>query len=134
MFSIYSRAITTIVALSGSNAASGLPGIPPTRRNASSHPIALGLSHVPRRDLNATDSPGADQYVYNSRAWTWQERLISPRSIIFLPEQVSFQCRVSVCCEDRVSSFSYTGHVYLLEQARAWKAAHISPTTHSRRE
>jgi hypothetical protein len=71
MFSIYSLAIATIVALSGSNANAGLPSIPPTRRNVSPHPIAPGLSLVQRRDLNATDSPGADQYVYNSRAWTW---------------------------------------------------------------
>jgi hypothetical protein len=39
--------------------------------------------------------------VYNTRAWTFQERLLSNRSIYFLGEQVYFHCKKHLLCEDR---------------------------------
>lgn len=48
---IYSRAVATIVALSGSSADAGLPGIPPTPRNTSAVRIAPGLRITERTSL-----------------------------------------------------------------------------------
>ena len=39
--------------------------------------------------------------VYSTRAWTFQERLLSNRSIMFLQDQVYFQCKKELRCEDR---------------------------------
>ena len=41
--------------------------------------------------------------VWNSRAWTFQERLLSPRGLIFVEGRVYFQCRSTGMSEDIVA-------------------------------
>jgi hypothetical protein len=40
---------------------------------------------------------------YNQRAWTFQERLLSVRCLIFTPEQVYWECRCRSWSEDTVT-------------------------------
>jgi hypothetical protein len=109
MCSIYSCAVATIVALSGDSADAGLPGIPPTARNTTATFVAPGLHMVERSSLenmlknHTYDYVDAD-CVYNTRAWTFQERLLSNRSIYFLGEQLYFHCKKHLLCEDRYVS------------------------------
>ena len=123
MSSIYSCAVATIICLSGSCADAGLPGIPPTIRNTSAVPITPGLSLAERTPLERVLNEytyGTDEYVYNTRAWTFQERLLSSRSIMFLKEQVYFQCKKGLLCEDRVGTDYSDSAVFTLEKARTW--------------
>lgn len=125
MSSIYSCAVATIICLSGSSADAGLPGVPPTVRNASIVPIAPGLSIVERTPLERMlneHSYGTDEYVYNTRAWTFQERVLSNRSIMFLNEQVYFQCKKELLCEDRYGRDYSDSALFTLEKARVWSS------------
>ncbi|KAF2470498.1 HET-domain-containing protein [Lindgomyces ingoldianus] len=97
MASIYVSALATIVALSGTSASSGLPGIPPSPRNPHSIQIAPTLRLAPRTSFSEIFNSS----VYSSRAWTFQERILSPRCLFFTAEQVHFQCLSASYCEDR---------------------------------
>ncbi|KAF3043643.1 hypothetical protein E8E12_003320 [Didymella heteroderae] len=100
MSAIYSCAVATVLCFSGSSADAGLQGIPPTTRNASAIYVAPGLSVIKRPSLKL--DPTETEYTYRTRAWTFQEQLLSNRSIIFLDEQVYFQCK-----KELLSEYSY---------------------------
>jgi hypothetical protein len=125
MCSIYSCAVATIVALGGDSADAGLPGILPTARNTTATFVTPGLHMVERSSLekllrnHTYDNVDAD-CIYNTRAWTFQERLLSNRSIYFLDEQVYLHCKKHLVCEDRYVSDD-TGF-YTLEKMRASSA------------
>lgn len=65
--------------------------------------------------------------VYNTRAWTFQERLLSNRSIYFLGEQVYFHCKKHLLCEDRYVSDDTD--FYTLEKMRTLSAGLKTKTT-----
>ena len=99
MDQIYSLASLTIAAVSGDCANSGLSGST-TRPRLYSQPIAqvqgMDLAHRPRAFEGAVN-----QSVWNSRAWTFQERVMSYRTL-FIAEQRCFyacQCRSDVFVE-----------------------------------
>jgi hypothetical protein len=102
---IYSCAVVTIVAMSGTSANTGLPGILPTERNLASFNIAPGLSIIKRTPLESllgsNDPFHREGYVYNTRAWTYQEFLLSNRCIVFSSEQVTLRCSEGFSYEDR---------------------------------
>jgi hypothetical protein len=104
MASVYHHAVLTIVAMGGKDASSGLPGFRPQSRVRSGVEVAPGVWLAPRtRKLSSIIS----QSVYNTRAWTYQERLLSKRCLFFTEEQVFFQCSdTKVQCEDRLEGFS----------------------------
>ncbi|KAI4940899.1 hypothetical protein J4E91_011076 [Alternaria rosae] len=132
MCAIYSCAMATVVALNGDSADAGLPGIPPTARNTTATFVAPGLHMVVRSSLenmlaNHTYDGVDVDCVYNTRAWTFQERLLSNRSIYFLDEQVYFHCKKQLLCEDRYISDD-TGF-YTLDKMRTTSAELKSKTT-----
>ncbi|KAL9619302.1 MAG: hypothetical protein Q9160_006067 [Pyrenula sp. 1 TL-2023] len=111
MDGIYEEALFTIVAASGDDANAGLPGIrggshsrhfqqsvaqisPATTVVASQPPIwdalemPMGLEHLVKAN------------TWYSRAWTYQERVLSRRSIIFLDNSVHFCCQQMLWVED----------------------------------
>lgn len=123
MSSIYSRAVATIIAMSGSSADAGLPGVPPTARNTPAIYIAPCLRLIERTPLERVMNEytyGTGEYPYNTRAWTFQERLLSNRSIIFLREQVYFQCKSLLIAEDRYTMDYSNSAVFTLDKARTW--------------
>ncbi|KAI8938245.1 hypothetical protein NX059_005905 [Plenodomus lindquistii] len=129
MCSIYSRAVATIVSLSGQSADAGLPGIPPTARNNQALYICPGL-HITERSIldqmMKTYNYDTEDCVYNTRAWTFQERLLSNRSIIFVDEQVYFHCKQHLLCEDRCGPDDT--NFYTLENMRQYSAQLRSQT------
>ncbi|KAK5074730.1 hypothetical protein LTR64_000935 [Lithohypha guttulata] len=95
---IYARAHLTIVAGSGKDANAGLPGVREDSRmwhqtiEEVVPGVKLMVSHL-AEDYIATSQ-------WDSRAWTFQERMLSRRCLLFVNGRVYFQCRRATFCED----------------------------------
>ncbi len=99
MASIYSSALITIVAANGSNANSGLAGVCKGSR------VSQDMMDIPGTGLSVTYwTPldlALDGSTYNTRGWTFQERLLSRRCLYFTETQIFFECQQSLHSEDR---------------------------------
>jgi hypothetical protein len=103
MGSIYGHASVTIIDAAGANARHGLSGIRPTSRHHEQTVFEVkGVSL-----LQTLDPPGVGEGIglladaeWSKRGWTFQEGVLSGRSLIFTPEQVYWQCQDSTWCED----------------------------------
>jgi hypothetical protein len=106
MAAIYSGAILTIVAVGARNAQSSLPGVRQgTRWPRSWRSNARQINRPLRPDLVAK---AIDRSLYFSRGWTFQERHLSRRCLYFLDEQLYFQCRTELWCEEPPLLASFT--------------------------
>ena len=97
MGEVYGAAFATIIlAVPFQGAEQGLPGL-----SAQRMPWQR-VENVGRMKL-ATTLPSLEMTIatskWNSRAWTFQEGLLSSRCILFGPEQVFFECAEMACCE-----------------------------------
>jgi hypothetical protein len=54
----------------------------------------LGVSMRHRSHKLGSESQGGDYGRISTRAWTWQERLFSARTVFFTPSALKFECRV----------------------------------------
>ncbi len=93
---IYKNALATIVALWGDNANSPLPGI-----QAFSRPAQM-IEKVGRFELLTVPMPLHHVTAlssWDSRCWTFQEKLLSRRCIYFWRDCVYFQCSRKILCE-----------------------------------
>lgn len=92
---VYSQAIATIVALSGLDAESPLPGI---RNGTRLYPKIAGTINDVAWELSP---PRFSQALLNSeyetRAWTYQERMLSRKCLFFTNHCVWFHCRLRQC-------------------------------------
>lgn len=98
MDKIYQQAKMTIVAAYGTDANAGLPGVRPNSRPSSQLIVdvqGMKLSNVLPGLGNAVDAA-----PWNTRAWTYQERLLSTRKLYFCKDQVFFDCEHGQCRED----------------------------------
>ncbi|KAK1975881.1 hypothetical protein LZ30DRAFT_753827 [Colletotrichum cereale] len=97
MDSIYGNSTLNLCAAAGNNQEHGVPGSPNTPRHAL-QPIAqfAGLNLVTVKTVESL----IEDTVWNSRAWTFQERMLSRRSIIFVDNRVFFQCRQATWSEE----------------------------------
>jgi hypothetical protein len=95
---VYGSALFTIVAAAGNNCHAGLPGISSDgRERFQLIEYAQGLRlAVPLPTL----SDSLESSYYNSRGWTYQERLLSQKAFFFTLHQVYYQCDRDVWCED----------------------------------
>lgn len=102
MDKIYADATLTIINATGSCPSSGMAGVSGTIREAPKCVNIYGerLSVVP----NVAHTIGSSHW--NSRAWTYQEGLLSNRRLIFTTSQVYFQCLDMHCCESLAAEFS----------------------------
>ena len=98
MASVYLAALVTIIAATGSSASAGLPGVQPKSRHVEqdiarvSPELSLVLGREPGLDI--------DSSTWNTRGWTFQERLYSKRLLVFLPDRIYWQCRSVLWDED----------------------------------
>lgn len=97
---IYGNAVFTICAADGSNASTGLEAMDKATGTGS------GDQHIAdcTEDVRLMVSRPPEMYIksskWNTRAWTFQERLLSRRCLIFTGSRVYFQCRSTGMSED----------------------------------
>jgi len=89
MNDIYKGAAVTIIAAAGEDANSGLPGVGDTPRtpqdNVSIGEVQLISSmHVPRCTIKSSK--------WSTRAWTYQEGILSTRRLVFTEYETYFEC------------------------------------------
>jgi hypothetical protein len=98
MDSIYGNAIVTICAADGSDNTAGLRAMHAQEDDGNQSieecgkGVRLMVSHPPETSIR--DS------TWNSRSWTFQERLLSRRCLIFSEGRVYFQCQSTGMSED----------------------------------
>lgn len=98
MGSVYSQAFLTIIAASGSNANAGLPGVraferKSTQRTECVQGMILANELPQLKDI-------LKQSYWNTRGWTYQEKELCKRSLVFCRTHVFFQCNRTVFKED----------------------------------
>ena len=97
MSAIYTGAWATIFNIAGQSAQSGLPrvgtleGVIPQLSCEVGEKLLLSLMPPLRAQLSRS--------LWNTRAWTFQEGLLSPRRLFFTDHQVYFECNLVQCCE-----------------------------------
>ena len=95
---VYARAALTVVAGSGKDANAGLPGV-----REESRTLHQEIEEV-KPGLRLMVSHLAEDYIstsqWDSRAWTFQERMLSRRCLLFVNGRIYYQCRRATYCED----------------------------------
>lgn len=99
MADIYGNSCLTIVALTGNDSDSPLPGISTPRPQTISVIHGMPFSF----HLSGLTQTAHDQR-YETRGWTFQERLISRRCLYFCDRQVYLECR-KICTSDHEQQF-----------------------------
>ncbi|KAH6648703.1 heterokaryon incompatibility protein-domain-containing protein [Truncatella angustata] len=99
MDQIYSRAALTIVAAGGDSANAGLPGLHPGSRHITQN-IAEYSPELILMSLQPDCQVALETTTWNSRGWTYQERLLSRRYLFFVNDTVYFQCSRATWGED----------------------------------
>lgn len=108
---IYENAILTVVALSGSDAGAGLAGIRPRSSIADND----GRQYI-FHEVDGTQSIGIgrislDEQIrsskWNTRGWTYQERLLSPRKLYFTPHEVFYECKCHHLRHERREGYGF---------------------------
>ncbi|KAI3550333.1 hypothetical protein CSPX01_01931 [Colletotrichum filicis] len=94
---VYGHSILTICAAAGSGSHHGIPGSPSTPREARQPKVRCnGIDLVTTKTVEGL----VENTMWNSRAWTFQERMLSKRSMIFVENRVFFQCRHATWSEE----------------------------------
>lgn len=119
MANIYKRAYVTVIAASGTDCESGLAGLSPGSRTyqqdaaiirpAAGDDLGFALLNTCHDDLydhlrdhqerNSGVEP-TETSVWGTRGWTFQERILSSRSLVFTKEQVYWICEGGLFCEE----------------------------------
>lgn len=99
---VYGNAYLTICAADGQDANAGLQGLHRADRSA---PEQVIEQYSPEVRLMSTQP--AENYIrqshWNTRAWTFQERLLSTRTLIFVNGRIYFQCRCTARSSDIIT-------------------------------
>ncbi|KAK2668424.1 Heterokaryon incompatibility [Fusarium oxysporum f. sp. vasinfectum] len=90
MHKIYREADLTIIAAAGDRPGYGLPGISTPRVSAPSVDLRLGAHRLVSTGRSAQEA--IRNTTWASRAWTFQEGLVSRRKLVFTDEQVYLHC------------------------------------------
>ncbi|RFU24739.1 hypothetical protein B7463_g11599, partial [Scytalidium lignicola] len=109
MFHVYKNSYATIAA-AGENPFTGLwptstswqeKLLATIKLNGRSWPLYADArhDHYWEWDVKSTTKAQQNSYPLFRRAWTYQERLISPRVILFMGGEVAFQCFQKATCE-----------------------------------
>ena len=88
---IYGCAALTLVAVSGSNSNTGLAGV--SRSNPRTRQLKETIDGVTFFTVPPTAFAEIDASAWNTRAWTFQEGLLSRRQLFFTQTQMYFQCQ-----------------------------------------
>ncbi|KAJ3496551.1 hypothetical protein NLJ89_g10469 [Agrocybe chaxingu] len=95
---VYQSAVLTIVAAAGKDANAGLPGARPWSRQSTQV-----IAKVQDMTLSNVQRPfhwGMPESAWSSRGWTFQEKVLSTRRLVFTDSQTYFECPGATWCED----------------------------------
>jgi hypothetical protein len=93
---IYDQSFLTIIAAAGQDPDFGLPGVGPRTRRP--QPFAVvGQKLLISWSENPTDMIRSSAWF--QRGWTYQEALLSRRRLIFMEQEVYFECHGMYCFE-----------------------------------
>lgn len=102
MDAVYRHASLTIIAAAGNDESTGLPGVTqdrPTKQTSIQTDEVSILSTLPSPVHQIVESKWA------SRAWTFQEAILSRRRVVFTEDQLYFECDSMHCYESLCVSF-----------------------------
>jgi len=124
---IYANALVTIIAAAGDGPEHGLPGVENTLRKQQPCLKVNGLTIVsaspcPRFQLQKSK--------WSSRAWTFQEGILSKRRLIFTDEQAFFECNTMHCLETFViplDELHTTDKMRVKKERYTEKGFHLKP-------
>ncbi|KAM0342636.1 hypothetical protein ACHAPU_009366 [Fusarium lateritium] len=114
MANIYANAVLSIMASTNVNPTDGLPGVGVPRPNqqhvARIQGITLAIAFQDPRQRYAD----IEDQLWNTRAWTFQERVLSQRSVYFTDSQMCFVCPHGAAFEDTAPTVDprYTGKTF----------------------
>ncbi|KAH7303246.1 heterokaryon incompatibility protein-domain-containing protein [Stachybotrys elegans] len=103
---VFGGAFAVIIAAAGHDATQGLPGIRPDypRKVSQKRAAVASVPGCGTMSLMQNVLQGSPDHLksskWNSRGWTFQERLLARRAIIFLPNQVYWTCEHALCEEE----------------------------------
>ena len=95
---IYGNAVLTICAADGADSSTGLKAMHPKEHRR--HQISAVCVPGVRLMVSRPPEIGIKASAWNTRAWTFQERLLSKRCLIFTEGRVYFQCLSTGMSED----------------------------------
>ncbi|KAF3003587.1 hypothetical protein E8E13_006800 [Curvularia kusanoi] len=98
MDAVYERAALTICAAGGQDSTFGIRGL--TRGSRKFQQAIVRYSKEVQLMITRPAEHFVERSQWNTRAWTFQERICSRRGFIFVNDRVFYQCRQSVMCED----------------------------------
>ncbi|KAG1778498.1 heterokaryon incompatibility protein-domain-containing protein [Suillus placidus] len=98
---VYGLSYLTIMAAGGASARDPLPGCRPRSRILKQHIEVVQGLHLCVGPPRLQEALALS--VWNTRCWTYQESALSRRRIYFTEQQVYFECRGDVFCEDIVA-------------------------------
>ncbi|KAG0558454.1 hypothetical protein KC19_10G029400 [Ceratodon purpureus] len=97
---VYACAVLTIVSAAGSDANGGLPGVLPGSRSPTQFTESInGLNLITSQ---CPFSWAVNESVWNTRGWTFQEKVLSKRLLIFTRHQVFYHCNEATWFEDTI--------------------------------
>ncbi|KAH9220801.1 heterokaryon incompatibility protein-domain-containing protein [Leptodontidium sp. 2 PMI_412] len=96
---VYACALATIIVATGENAEAGLPGVK-SPRSLSQTKVHIGGDYHLMETVAQGNSNHLQHSSWNSRGWTFQERLLSRRALIVTPEQIYWECEHKVLSEE----------------------------------
>ena len=113
MGQIYTRSLVTIMAAASTDSNSGLPGVSTHVRRPQrvSEPLSGGVlmrTCTPKYTGKSCDEGGClittadylQNSKWNTRGWTFQEKVLSRRCLFFMEEQVHWECQRASWCEE----------------------------------
>ncbi|ETS84258.1 hypothetical protein PFICI_02283 [Pestalotiopsis fici W106-1] len=127
---VYTRAALTIVAAGGDGADAGLPGLVPGSRSLT-QVVADYSSELKLVTLQPDCQLAVETTTWNTRGWTYQERILSQRYLFFVNDTVYFQCHKAVWGEDYLAEHQHlqqTAPMMDISLSRSWQ-----PPTMTRR-
>ena len=112
---IYGLASVTMIATSGIGAEAGLPGVKEGSRRRVQEPFTIkGIKLIETLDPNGNGEVRSylGESVWNERGWTFQERLLSRRALVFTHEQVYWECQWAFWSEGSHREFISAPTIY----------------------
>jgi hypothetical protein len=96
---IYQNAELTIIAAAGEDPSYGLPGVGLRKRDAEHLTTCAKIGKHFLISTNAEPKEATKNTKWKTRAWTYQEALLSRRRLVFSKSQMYFECYGMYCCE-----------------------------------